>query len=487
MTKHWQILTSKTCAFSHRFCARSEHNLEIQQHKSDWITFVFFIVSILNLVFPLNASAETFRIIQQGGAATAQSGAFAAQADDPSAIFYNPAGLTQLSGTQIEMGTNLMNGRTRFKNLDGEYTKGNLDGVIAYPPPSYFYISSHFKALGIEPLHRVAFGLGVFSPFGLRTRYSEAGPLSSAQTFGSLPLIDIKPTFAIQLSEQLSVAFGPDFYTFTNLIAEGESRIQFGNPGIPGLPPDARIEFRGRDTAVGFHLGLLYTALQYPDGHPMLNIALVYKNRASLDLKGELRANKQIVSPAKATLSLPRVYSAGFAFWPIHDTEQQWKLEVDVDYSDWESFNNLDIKLNEQNRLPFPQEWNSSFFVKFGTEYRWFKPSILPSWEIALRGGYGFSETPVPDRTFIPLIADSDFHTLSLGLGLSCRKNGYFLGLIPCGTGIGIFKTESIDLDLSYQTIFLEARNVNGNINPNVNGRYKTLMHVGAISLRIGF
>lgn len=113
MTKHWQLLTGKTCAFSHRFCARSEHHLEIQQHKSDWITFVFFIVRILNLVFPLNASAETFRIIQQGGAATAQSGAFAAQADDPSAIFYNPAGLTQLSGTQIEMGTSLMNGRTR--------------------------------------------------------------------------------------------------------------------------------------------------------------------------------------------------------------------------------------------------------------------------------------------------------------------------------------------------------------------------------------
>src|SRR5260221_3747173 len=40
----------------------------------------------------------------QGARATGQGEAFVAQADDASAIYYNPAGLTQLHGTEITSG-----------------------------------------------------------------------------------------------------------------------------------------------------------------------------------------------------------------------------------------------------------------------------------------------------------------------------------------------------------------------------------------------
>ena len=50
------------------------------------------------------ASAQVPRIQGQGAAASAMSNAFAAQADDPSALHYNPAGMTQLQGIQFMVG-----------------------------------------------------------------------------------------------------------------------------------------------------------------------------------------------------------------------------------------------------------------------------------------------------------------------------------------------------------------------------------------------
>jgi long-chain fatty acid transport protein len=40
-----------------------------------------------------------FRIADQNAEATARGNAFTATADNPSAVFYNPAGITELSGT----------------------------------------------------------------------------------------------------------------------------------------------------------------------------------------------------------------------------------------------------------------------------------------------------------------------------------------------------------------------------------------------------
>src|ERR1700744_3971750 len=46
-----------------------------------------------------------FRIADQDADATARGDAFAATADNPSAIYYNPAGITQLEGSQALLGS----------------------------------------------------------------------------------------------------------------------------------------------------------------------------------------------------------------------------------------------------------------------------------------------------------------------------------------------------------------------------------------------
>src|SRR5947209_1056371 len=57
-------------------------------------------------LFVLQRSARggAIEVPMQSSKAAAQADAFTAQADDPSAIYYNPAGLTQLHGTQMTVG-----------------------------------------------------------------------------------------------------------------------------------------------------------------------------------------------------------------------------------------------------------------------------------------------------------------------------------------------------------------------------------------------
>lgn len=48
--------------------------------------------------------AQVPRVYGQGAAASGMGNAFAAQADNPSALHYNPAGMTQLGGVQMMAG-----------------------------------------------------------------------------------------------------------------------------------------------------------------------------------------------------------------------------------------------------------------------------------------------------------------------------------------------------------------------------------------------
>jgi long-chain fatty acid transport protein len=146
----------------------------------------------------------------------------------------------------------------------------------------------------------------------------------------------------------------------------------------------------------------------------------------------------------------------------------------------------LDVHLSNGATLPFPQNWQNSSVVILGTEHKWLQSDRLPHWEVALRGGYTRSQSPIPDLTFNPAVPESDFHGISVGLGLLCKETADFLGLIPCGRR-GTNGRGAVALDIAYQAQLYESRTISNNLNPTVDGRYKTLLHVGAINLRFNF
>ena len=53
---------------------------------------------------------------------------------------------------------------------------------------------------------------------------------------------------------------------------------------------------------------------------------------------------------------------------------------------------------------------------------------------------------PVPEFTYEPLVPDSDFNGFSVGLGLMCKDQALFLGLLKCRNSL----TKAIGLDFTY-------------------------------------
>lgn len=438
--------------------------------------------------------AAGFRIFEQSASATAQSGAFIAQADDPSAIYYNPAGMTQLRGVQTSFGVNLAGGHTSFTNPAGASDRGDFGGSIAFPPPINLYVTANLKDLGVTSLGNLTAGLAVISPFGILYRYSNNGPFSTAVTSQSLPLIDIKPTLAYKLNDQFSIGLGADIYTFASFWGTGQAVTKFNSSGGPGLPPPGTpLEINGGGSAAGFNASLLYTPFRNADGKPLVNVGFQYRSQATLHLNGQFLANGGTVADASATVVLPQILTGGIALWPVRNAAHEWKLEMDVDYTGWKSIRNTDVHLSGGPTIPFPQNWRSAFTVMIGTEYKWLHLEQLPHWEVAARGGYWHSQTPIPNSSFLPTVPDNDQHSLSIGLGLLCKENGRFLGLIECGgSERGPFAPKALGLDLSYQALLFETRTVSGNLNPvaipgSVDGTYQTVFHVGAINLRVNF
>lgn len=435
---------------------------------------------------PTDAQAQALRFQPQGARAAGQGNAFSAEADDASAIHYNPAGLTQAEGIQTVFGTNLVGGSVKFKSPTGLDSRGDFNGSVNWPPPSNFYFSANLAPIGLPILSPVTVGIGLTSPFGLNTRYPVDGPFNTAVTSAALPLIGIKPTIAYKIGQDLSVGVSADIYTFASFLGEGHVEQKQISAGALGIPPGASIELNGTGTGAGVTASLLYTPFRNEAGKPIVSIGLVYRSQAVLPLNGSLLVNGGKVADASTDLVLPQMFTGAIAVWPVRNGDREWKVELDVEYVGWSLNRNLDVRLSNGATIPQPQQWNNVPVIAVGTEYKWLNPRWLPHWEVAVRSGYTYTADPVPDRTFNPATISLTAHTLSLGAGFLCQGTGRFLGLIPC-SGESALWPKGIGLDLAYQEWFYESRTVVGNLNPTVDGTYHAFVHLGTLSLRTLF
>ena len=433
------------------------------------------------------AHADGFRNPFHDSTAIAQGNAFAAQADNASAIFYNPAGMTQLHGIQTAGGAQFVSINTKFTSPTGASTT-NSGSVIGLPPPGQFFLTANLKDLGISALGNLSAGLGFQNLYGFAAKYPTNGPFNTSVTFAQLPLIAIKPTLAYKLTESLSIGLGADILTFAPFLGEGQAERRFQAPPGSGFPAGTELELNGNGTTAGLNASFLYTPWRTDDGKPRLSVAGIWRSQAVLPLNGEFRANGTLIANASTVIRLPEVWTGGVAFWPVRNQEREWKVEVDLDYVRWQSLRDANVQLSNGGVLPNPQQWKNAFTVNVGTEYKWLSLTDNHAWDIALRTGYSRSNTPVTDLSFDPAFPDNDVHVASVGVGFLCHAGGKFFGLINCAeSGEGFLTKKSMGMDLSYQALVFDSRTVTGSLNPTVNSTYSTTNHAGGVTFRVNF
>lgn len=310
-------------------------------------------------------------------------------------------------------------------------------------------------------------GLGVFSPFGLRTSWPDDWEGRYLATDSEMETIAVNPALSLRILPRITVAAGVDFLWLDATLKKkiNSSLIVSQILGSPVALPDAGQKFSGNGTGVGYNLGLLVDITE------SLALGVSYRSEIKVDVDGEARFSNvpPVLAGAfpdtdgKTTITLPRQLSAGLSF----EASPRLILEAGMRWEDWSSFDRLKIGLDQpvagQRSLVQQRDWHDSLAFNLGGRYR-FNDTF------ALLAGYLYSRNPVPDKTFEPSIPDSDAHYFSVGTTIDFRR---------------------VRLALSYAYQFLEERKKENTLGSEsgatANGRYDSDLHMVGVSLRYRF
>jgi long-chain fatty acid transport protein len=351
-------------------------------HLEGWFPAASVIGALIVLQSPAPAYGSGFGIFTQGASALGQADAVVAHSNGPSTIFFNPALLNELPGTQIEIGTTLLFPSRDFKSQSTGGTASTED-TLYYP--SSLYVSHTFN-------DKISAGLGVYNPFGLGTEWNGTWEGRYLATKSTITTYNINPVISYKITPDLSFAAGLDVIL---LDASLENKRNLGF--------DSNQKFKGDGTGVGYNLGIAYNA-----GHG-ISLGASYRSEVDIDVKGNASLTPpDISSGATTTITLPRQLFTGVAYQPT----ERLTVESGFRWEDWRSFKELKLELNPGlfgiTAMSFPRDWHDTFAVNVGGRYRL-------NDTFTLLGGYLYGWNPVPDSTFEPAIPDSNTHLFCIG------------------------------------------------------------------------
>lgn len=428
------------------------------------------VVTIAALVIALAAApcafGAGFGINEKGPKATTMGGAFAAQADDLSAMYYNPAGLASNEKLTTFVGGTFI---PYFASFDGANPIPG-QGYSVDMKQQTFVLPQLYIAVPVAKGFNIA--LGTWVPFGLSTAWEN--PDSFRGRFLS-QRVDLRQ-FAIglqaayQVTDWLSIGAGPELRIgdvklqrnvgalnpFTNrfvdiahadIVGEGfQSKLGWA-AGIQLKPMPALKLGASYHSAVDVDYTGNATFYRIPTGNPTFDAIL--STRIPFDTK----------VPAAVTVQFPGVAQFGVAY----DVCSKVTVEADVDYTTWDVFDQTVLKFDTTNGITVPtstlsHNWKNVWTYRIGFDYKFGGGYV--------GAGFLYDKTPQPDEDVSPLLPDSD-------------RVGYSIG---GGIKIG----ESVALELSNLALFFHKRTTSTN-HDNYNGTYKTFADLIVLNLKASF
>ncbi len=117
--------------------------------------------------------------------------------DDYSAIAYNPAGMTLMKRSGVQQVFNMVNVKSDVEGIQAPYAgqKGKMDFWQAVP--------AGFGQYNVND--KLSLGLGIYAPFGLKTKYKAGWFGSDAAILSKLDIVDFNFSAAYKLNEHWSI------------------------------------------------------------------------------------------------------------------------------------------------------------------------------------------------------------------------------------------------------------------------------------------
>lgn len=372
----------------------------------------------------LNSNAGGLFIYEAGqeGVGLANAGS-AALATDPSVLMSNPAGITELKGTQVSANAQVILGHMRFSRDDNNQFDGNEGGnALQWLPGASLFISHQID-------DRSAVGFGMYGNFGLALNYDDdwAGRYFSQET--AVIGVSFQPTIAHQFTDQLSVGIGPR-------ILYGYYRTEVAiNNNLLGLrdSPDGQLEYKDTDVGTGINLGLLYKLDE------STHIGLAYTSKVKLEFEDSpdvRKVSNPIINAAlrrldadslELDMNVPQTVLLSVA----HQLDPQWKLLGSLGWQDWSDFGEIGVEVDANAGgvdRTIDRQYKDTWHASIGAQYQATK-------QIRWSMGLGYDSSAVDDKD----------RTVDNPMGEAWRF----------ATGVNYQLEEGLDLHLAYTLVWL--------------------------------
>ncbi|MET0291506.1 MAG: outer membrane protein transport protein [Steroidobacteraceae bacterium] len=345
--------------------------------------------------------AAGFGVIEQSasglGAAFAGS---AAQVNDASVQYFNPAGLALIERAEVSAAVHALDVGLEFTDSGSTLPPAGLGalprGATRDDAGDTLFVPNLHVAYPFAP--GLVAGLSVSVPYGLKTEYSDPWVGRFQGLFSELKTLNVNPAIAWKLSDQVSLGVGASWQ---------KAEAELTNAVMLGAATEGRARLKGDDSAWGWNAGVLLTP------HESMRIGVGYRSRIDYNLTGDAAvttvAGAPVAAasgPASVAIDMPE---QGY-FSLAQKFGDRFTLLADASFTSWGRVDELRV-LNPGNgatrdllTFNFRDTWRFALGGEYVLDERW-----------TLRAGAALDESPVPDGARNVRLPDQDRTWVTVG------------------------------------------------------------------------
>ena len=338
--------------------------------------------------FATQANAAGFQLSEQSsiqiGRAMAGAGVVG---DDLSAVHYNPAGMTLLSGTRMQATGTWVAVNLDYESHDGSVTEnGRLKGQTI---PAGFLTHQISDSLWA--------GLGLTVPYGMGTEFDENWGGMDRGTESMILTFDINPNLAWKVNDKLSVGGGIS-------LQYAKAELGFGFD-VPSFKTVAHANVKGDSWAWGWNVGMMFQPVE------TVRVGLAYRSHIAHNADGhttlDINGMRSLTSDMKVRIKTPDTITLS-ATWEATDA---LRLSGTARWSKWSNFKSLSldnsgfdnqmVDLIASAHSTITNNWDDTWFFSVGADYK-----LNGQWTV--RGGVAYDQGPVENQYRMAVIPDTD-------------------------------------------------------------------------------
>jgi len=341
------------------------------------------------------------------------SAGYAAGAQDASTLFKNPAGMSLLTGPQLESSLQVLYGNVQFQgNSKTTTTGGNGQNAVGALPGASLFIT-------YPVTEKLTVGLGTFSYFGLSENYGDHWAGRYYLQKGTLLGMTFMPAASFKVNDWLSIGGG-----LNAMYGYLAGQVAVNNV----IGPDGQMKINNHQWGFGGNAGILIQP------RPGTRIGVNYLSQ--VDLNFSARPGFTGLGPGLSILlanppqlnmgmTVPQSVMAGV----YQELNDQWALLADVGWQNWSQFGEVAIGIDSATpknltaQLHFDDTWHGAIGAEYKASEQW-----------RFTGGFAYDTSAVSDAN----------RSVVLPVGQAFRY------------GLGAFwkVSQSVDLGAAYELVW---------------------------------